>query len=315
MGAPTAGVLLWPLVMVLASGCLPERVPKPPAAAQPRFVGRYILAFMQPSPTYPFTHISLVRRETAAGKRKLRLVAANRQSDRERLVVGRMPARLRQLLQANPWPSRRQLQAYVRRSELGRLLERLDVRWPQLARGFSFSSEALRYEITGRGVRAQGPAAAVTLAPLPAAPAAAARVLWLRDPGRARTGLEIRYAGQPTTRFVRLLEHHETSAKLISERAMQAHQQQAYARARTLWLRAHRLTPEAADTLYNLACSEARLGDTQAALRHLRLAIQLGGDRMRGYARTDADLRPLHRQHAFWALLGKSSSNTGQAQQ
>lgn len=56
--------------------------------------------------------------------------------------------------------------------------------------------------------------------------------------------------------------------------------------------------PDEAGVLYNLACAEARLGETDAALEHLRAAVA-GGGRFAAYARTDEDLESIRDDPRF----------------
>src|SRR5947208_3020128 len=57
------------------------------------------------------------------------------------------------------------------------------------------------------------------------------------------------------------------------------------------------------ELLYNLACAEARLGETDAALGHLAEALQRS-DRLIELARTDEDLDPLRGESRFDELIG-----------
>jgi tetratricopeptide (TPR) repeat protein len=57
------------------------------------------------------------------------------------------------------------------------------------------------------------------------------------------------------------------------------------------------------ELLYNVACSEALLGRTDAALDHLRRAVDLLPE-IRSYARADEDLAALRDEPAFTALVG-----------
>jgi hypothetical protein len=56
--------------------------------------------------------------------------------------------------------------------------------------------------------------------------------------------------------------------------------------------------PEAAGLLYNLACAEAQLGETDAAIEHLKRAIQLN-ESFRDYARDDSDFEPIRGDSRF----------------
>jgi len=56
--------------------------------------------------------------------------------------------------------------------------------------------------------------------------------------------------------------------------------------------------------LYNLACAEARLGETEAAMDHLATAVRLR-PRFTDDARADPDLAPLHQLPRFGELVGQ----------
>jgi mannose-6-phosphate isomerase-like protein (cupin superfamily) len=56
--------------------------------------------------------------------------------------------------------------------------------------------------------------------------------------------------------------------------------------------------PGAFGILYNLACAESRTGRTEAALEHLRAAVD-GDERFRVHARTDSDLDALREDPRF----------------
>jgi tetratricopeptide (TPR) repeat protein len=58
--------------------------------------------------------------------------------------------------------------------------------------------------------------------------------------------------------------------------------------------------------LYNLACAEARLGETDAALGHLAEAVQRS-DRLVELARTDEDLDSLRGESRFDELIGATT--------
>src|SRR5919197_1103724 len=58
--------------------------------------------------------------------------------------------------------------------------------------------------------------------------------------------------------------------------------------------------------LYNLACAEARLGETEAALGHLAEALQRS-ERLLELARTDEDLDSLRGESRFDELIGATT--------
>src|SRR5207249_4051368 len=55
--------------------------------------------------------------------------------------------------------------------------------------------------------------------------------------------------------------------------------------------------------LYNLACAESQLGETDAALEHLRAALE-GDPSLAAYAPEDADLASIRDDPRFAGLLG-----------
>jgi quercetin dioxygenase-like cupin family protein len=63
--------------------------------------------------------------------------------------------------------------------------------------------------------------------------------------------------------------------------------------------------PEAWQGHYNFACFEARLGNEEAALRHLERAAELEPDEVGRLAATDEDLVPLRGDDRFLAIAGQ----------
>jgi mannose-6-phosphate isomerase-like protein (cupin superfamily) len=61
--------------------------------------------------------------------------------------------------------------------------------------------------------------------------------------------------------------------------------------------------PDNAGVLYNIACCQALLGRTDAAIERLEAAVQ-SDDRARELARTDSDLDSLRGDHRFAKLVG-----------
>jgi hypothetical protein len=61
--------------------------------------------------------------------------------------------------------------------------------------------------------------------------------------------------------------------------------------------------PENARLLYNVACCESRIGRTDAAIEHLRRAIE-NAEPVRGLAAEDSDFDPIRDEPAFKELVG-----------
>lgn len=64
--------------------------------------------------------------------------------------------------------------------------------------------------------------------------------------------------------------------------------------------------PEAGSVLYNLACAEVLAGEPDAALDHLRQAIELE-ERWREFARTDEDFAAVRERPEFQELIGAAA--------
>jgi tetratricopeptide (TPR) repeat protein len=71
-----------------------------------------------------------------------------------------------------------------------------------------------------------------------------------------------------------------------------------FAGAKAMLVEALERRPDSAPFLYNLACAESRLGETEAALEHLRRSVELEG-RFAEYARTDEDLEAIRSDSRF----------------
>ena len=64
--------------------------------------------------------------------------------------------------------------------------------------------------------------------------------------------------------------------------------------------------PAYAGPLYNTACCESLAGRTEDAIEHLRQALAISADAVRGYAENDTDLDPLRDDPAFQELFATS---------
>lgn len=75
-------------------------------------------------------------------------------------------------------------------------------------------------------------------------------------------------------------------------------EQGEYAQAKERLVAAIERRPETGGLLYNLACAESRLGETEAALTHLARAVELD-PRYAEYAREDEDLAAIRDDPRF----------------
>ena len=76
------------------------------------------------------------------------------------------------------------------------------------------------------------------------------------------------------------------------------YQEKDYAKAIEVFRRALEKYPDNASGLYNLACCESLVGEREAALEHLRRAIELNED-FREYAKTDTDFDAIRDDPTF----------------
>lgn len=76
-----------------------------------------------------------------------------------------------------------------------------------------------------------------------------------------------------------------------------------FAQAKDRLLAAIARWPDAGGLLYNLACAESRLGETDAALGHLAQAVEIEPG-FADYARSDEDFEPVRSDPRFAELVG-----------
>lgn len=72
-------------------------------------------------------------------------------------------------------------------------------------------------------------------------------------------------------------------------------------------LKAHEKYPDDGTVLYNLACAEARKGDSEAAVEHLRRAVELDPD-MRKLAEDDEDFDSIRERSEFKEITAKAAT-------
>lgn len=104
--------------------------------------------------------------------------------------------------------------------------------------------------------------------------------------------------------FGKVLERDPSNAAALRVHGNNLAARGEYGRALQVDRRLVRLQPEKPIPWYNLACSYAMLGMTDAALLALERALQLGYDRYDHLAR-DPDLHALRRDPRFARLLGR----------
>jgi tetratricopeptide (TPR) repeat protein len=72
-------------------------------------------------------------------------------------------------------------------------------------------------------------------------------------------------------------------------------------------LKAHEKYPEDGTVLYNLACAEARKGETEAAIEHLRRSVELDPE-MRKLAEDDDDFDSIRESAEFKEITAKAAT-------
>jgi tetratricopeptide (TPR) repeat protein len=72
-------------------------------------------------------------------------------------------------------------------------------------------------------------------------------------------------------------------------------------------LKAHEQYPDDGTVLYNLACAEARKGDSEAAVEHLRRSVELNAD-MRKLAEEDEDFDSIRERSEFKEITAKAAT-------
>lgn len=128
--------------------------------------------------------------------------------------------------------------------------------------------------------------------------AAPGTVVFVRDPATQR-GAKATAAGTLIlTAGAKPGEAYEPQPWEINSEVFPLFDRGEFAAAKALLLEALEEQPEAGGLLYNLACAESQLGETEAALEHLRRAVEIS-DELADYARTDADLEPLRADPRF----------------
>ena len=106
---------------------------------------------------------------------------------------------------------------------------------------------------------------------------------------------------------LRVLDLTRARAALVLRRGLEHHARGEYQRSRALFRKARDTDPHLAEASYDLACAEARLGETEAALRALGRAFELSPDRLRAVAEEDPDLATLRHEPVFRSLLGRKA--------
>jgi tetratricopeptide (TPR) repeat protein len=123
-------------------------------------------------------------------------------------------------------------------------------------------------------------------------------VVFVRDPGARRAATAKEGGTLVLAVGAKAGEAFKPSGWEASSEAFPLFEAGDYARAKEILEDAHRRNPEYAGVLYNLACAEARLGETDTALEHLRAAVERE-PQFGEYAKSDEDLESIRADPSF----------------
>ena len=87
------------------------------------------------------------------------------------------------------------------------------------------------------------------------------------------------------------LSYGKLASVVFNDTGFRQHQKKDFARSRDLFLKATWADPKAPLPPYNLACAYALLNDEANATKALKLAIAVGGDKVKARAKKDADFK------------------------
>jgi tetratricopeptide (TPR) repeat protein len=99
--------------------------------------------------------------------------------------------------------------------------------------------------------------------------------------------------------LIERVSHGKLASHVYNDTGYALHQKKDYAGSRDLFLKAAWADPRAPLPPYNLACAYAVLGEGANAEKALRLAIAVGGDKIKARAKRDADFKGVLAQKWF----------------
>lgn len=123
-------------------------------------------------------------------------------------------------------------------------------------------------------------------------------IVFVRDPTSRRKGVAREAGTVVLTLGAKPGEPYEPLGWEENSEVIQLFERGEYAEAKERLLHAIRRFPDSAGLLYNLACAESRLGETDAALEHLHGSIERE-PRFAEYARTDEDFEAIRSDPRF----------------
>lgn len=126
----------------------------------------------------------------------------------------------------------------------------------------------------------------------------AGTVVFVRDPAATRGATSTEAGTTVLSAGARPGEAFEPRGWEENAGVISLFEQGEYAQAKERLVAAIERSPETGGLLYNLACAESRLGETEAALTHLARAVELD-PRYAGYAREDEDLAAIRDDPGF----------------
>ncbi|MEM6533312.1 MAG: hypothetical protein AAF654_11845 [Myxococcota bacterium] len=137
---------------------------------------------------------------------------------------------------------------------------------------------------------------------------------WYVDIDERRVALELRYDSTPVrSTSLWVFELLRMEAEVLSQQAYELFEDDRVRDASKMWRQALQLYPNHALSRYNLACAEARMGDTREAYRHLALAIGLDPVRFQSIAKVDRDLSDVRDLPEFRELIFRELGSPNQS--
>jgi hypothetical protein len=102
--------------------------------------------------------------------------------------------------------------------------------------------------------------------------------------------------------LIERVSHTKLASLIFNDTGFRRHQKNDFAGSRDLFLKATWANPQAPLPPYNLACAYAQLKDEANAEKALKLAIAVGGEKVKARAKKDADFKGVSGAKWFTAL-------------
>jgi mannose-6-phosphate isomerase-like protein (cupin superfamily) len=128
--------------------------------------------------------------------------------------------------------------------------------------------------------------------------APAGTIVFVRDPATERGAKAIADGTLVLTAGAKPGEPYEQQPWEVNSEVFPLFDRGDFASAKKLLVEALAERPDSGGLLYNLSCAESQLGEKEAALEHLRRAVEIS-DEFAEYAKSDADLEAIRSDPRF----------------